>query len=73
MSGHAATSGAGSQIMATYFPEQAKEFIALGNQAAMSRLYGGIHYRFDNDQGLILGRKVADLVLTQLKLLHDKN
>ncbi len=60
VSGHAATSGAGSQIMAWFFPKQASEFIALGNQAAMSRLYGGIHYRFDNDQGLILGRKIAD-------------
>ena len=25
----------------------------------MSRLYGGIHYRFDNDGGLALGRVVA--------------
>lgn len=59
VSGHAATSGAGSQILASYFSDQAQEFMTLGNQAAMSRLYGGIHYRFDNDQGLILGRKVA--------------
>ena len=25
----------------------------------MSRLYGGIHYRFDDDTGLALGRMVA--------------
>jgi hypothetical protein len=25
----------------------------------MSRLYGGIHYRFDDDAGLALGRMVA--------------
>jgi hypothetical protein len=25
----------------------------------MSRLYGGIHYRFDDDVGLALGRVVA--------------
>jgi hypothetical protein len=25
----------------------------------MSRLYGGIHYRFDNDVGLALGRVVG--------------
>jgi hypothetical protein len=25
----------------------------------MSRLYGGIHYRFDDDVGLALGRRVA--------------
>jgi hypothetical protein len=25
----------------------------------MSRLYGGIHYRFDDDEGLALGRAVG--------------
>ena len=28
-------------------------------EQAMSRLYGGIHYRFDNDGGLALGRVVG--------------
>ena len=28
-------------------------------KAALSRVYGGIHYRFDGDAGLTLGRRVA--------------
>ena len=38
------------------FREAAKE-------AAMSRLYGGIHYRFDNEQGNDAGRKLGELIV----------
>jgi hypothetical protein len=31
----------------------------------MSRLYGGVHYRFDNDDGLALGRVVAAHAIAQ--------
>lgn len=34
-------------------------FTATAEMAAVSRLWGGYHIRTDNDQGLILGRKVA--------------
>jgi hypothetical protein len=37
-------------------------FTDAANQAAMSRLYGGIHFRAGNDAGLALGRKVAERV-----------
>ena len=34
-------------------------FSSTAEMAAVSRLWGGYHIRFDNDQGLILGRRVA--------------
>jgi len=37
-------------------------------EAAMSRLYGGIHYRFDNEEGLEVGKKVGQYVVGRLKL-----
>ncbi|MFM7838693.1 MAG: vanadium-dependent haloperoxidase, partial [Chitinophagaceae bacterium] len=37
-------------------------------EAALSRLYGGIHYRFDNDNGAAAGRKVGELVLQRITL-----
>lgn len=37
-------------------------------EASMSRLYGGIHYRFDNVNGADAGRKVGELVVRRLKL-----
>jgi PAP2 superfamily protein len=36
-------------------------------EAAMSRLYGGIHYRFDNDEGNKIGIHVGELILQRLK------
>lgn len=37
-------------------------------EAGMSRLYGGIHYRFDNTAGNIAGTKVGVLVVNRLHL-----
>src|SRR5262249_40127243 len=34
-------------------------FTATAEMAAMSRLLGGYHVRVDNDEGLILGRRIA--------------
>ncbi len=48
VSGHAAVSSAAAEVLAAYFPEQADEWRAAADEAAMSRLYGGIHFRSDN-------------------------
>jgi hypothetical protein len=45
-----------------------KSFRAAAEEAAMSRLYGGIHYRFDNDEGLKAGRKLGELIVQRIKL-----
>jgi hypothetical protein len=37
-------------------------FAQVADEHAMSRLYGGIHYRFDNEAGQQVGRKVAEFV-----------
>ena len=62
-SAHAAFSGAASTWLARQFPAEADRLLADAAEAAMSRVYGGIHYRFDGDAGLALGRKVAQLAL----------
>ena len=67
VAGHAGVSGAASRILGAWFPAQAQRFDAMAEEAALSRLYGGIHYRYDNDDGLALGRKVAQAVLDKMK------
>lgn len=37
-------------------------------EASMSRLYGGIHYRFDNIEGNKVGRRLGELVVTRLTM-----
>lgn len=63
VSGHATFSGAASEVLASLFPDAAGTVRAMADEAAMSRLYGGIHYRFDNDEGLVLGRRIGRLAL----------
>lgn len=45
-----------------------KSFRAAAEEAAMSRLYGGIHYRFDNDNGAAAGKKLGEFIVSRLKL-----
>jgi len=40
-----------------------KRLAALADEAGESRLYAGIHYRFDKDAGLRIARQVAALAL----------
>jgi membrane-associated phospholipid phosphatase len=61
-SGHSTTSGAASQVLGALFPDKAITFATMATEAKDSRLYGGIHYRFDNDAGLDMGRIIGGLV-----------
>ena len=59
VSGHSTTSAAASTVLGAFFPARAGELEAMAEEAAASRLYGGIHFRSDNDAGLKLGRRVG--------------
>lgn len=73
VSGHAATSGAAAEVIGFYFPENMKQIKQLAEQAADSRLLGGIHFKFDNDQGLILGKQVAQWVISSYIQNNKRN
>lgn len=62
-SGHACNSGSVTGLLAWLFPSGAQTVTALADEAAMSRMWAGIHYRSDDDAGLVLGRQVAELVI----------
>ncbi len=58
-SGHSTFSAAAAEVLSHFFPAEASQYKKWAEEAAMSRVYGGIHYRFDADIGLSQGRKVA--------------
>jgi hypothetical protein len=58
-SNHATIDGALAVILEAEFPAETKRVEQIAEEAAISRLYGGIHYRFDKDAGLALGRVTA--------------
>jgi hypothetical protein len=58
-SAHSCVSGAASGVLMAAFPEERDRLEAVAQEASLSRLYAGIHYRFDMVAGLALGRSVA--------------
>lgn len=84
VSGHSTISNAAAEVMTSYFGKQTftdtslkefgianreiKSFKEAALEASISRLYGGIHYRFDLDEGNVLGTKVGELVVSRIKM-----
>ncbi|MFN2614851.1 MAG: phosphatase PAP2 family protein [Actinomycetota bacterium] len=60
ISGHATFTNAAMTVLSEFFPDQATQFHADATEAAMSRYYGGIHVRYDNEVGLSVGERVGD-------------
>jgi len=58
-SNHAAISAGMARVLGDRFPAEKKRLDGLAEDAAMSRVRGGIHYWFDGVAGLELGRRVA--------------
>ncbi|MFP5377790.1 MAG: phosphatase PAP2 family protein [Acidimicrobiia bacterium] len=63
ISGHATYSGAAAEVLAHLFPDNEADFRSKADEAADSRLWGGIHWRKDNEVGLEVGTKVGRLVV----------
>jgi PAP2 superfamily len=68
VSGHSTTSGAASTVLARFLPNRAGQLNAMAEEAAISRLYGGIHFRSDNEAGLELGRRVGEVALQAFRV-----
>src|SRR5439155_13179139 len=62
-SSHACSSAAAASVLASLFPADAAQLTQMADEAGESRLYAGIHYRFDKDAGLHIGRQAAALAL----------
>ncbi len=65
-SGHSMFSAAGSKVLSHIFPEEAAIFQAYSDEAALSRLYGGIHYRFDIEAGQTSGDAVGQYAIDRM-------
>ena len=62
-SNHACFSGSAAYVLGALFPAEAQRLEQMAYDAGISRVYGGIHYRFDSDVGLELARKISRLAL----------
>jgi membrane-associated phospholipid phosphatase len=62
-SGHSCVSSSAASVLTSFFPEKRVQLDAMVVQAGLSRMYGGIHYRFDIEAGQQLGRSVAQFTI----------
>jgi hypothetical protein len=62
-SGHACFSGAGAKVLAALFPSEAEDLERMAVEACDSRVYAGIHYRFDAEAGMTIGIRAAERAL----------
>jgi hypothetical protein len=66
-SGHSCIEGATSRVMEYLFPRDAAAIKSRAEELAMSRWWARIHWTWDNQQGLALGRGVGDSVIEWAK------
>ncbi|MBX3670121.1 MAG: choice-of-anchor D domain-containing protein [Rhodocyclaceae bacterium] len=87
VSGHSTYSGAGAQILTEFFGDNYAfsvdsaslpgvtrnyaSFWQAAQEAGESRIYGGIHFEFANQDGLAAGSSVADWALRSFDLAQD--
>jgi hypothetical protein len=58
-SGHSTYSGAAAEVLSYLFPDGRADFEAQRDEASISRLYGGIHYRSDLEVGKMHGQRIG--------------
>jgi len=58
-SAHSCGDGAATSVLAAVFPDQRDRLAGVAQESSVSRLYAGIHYRFDMVAGLAIGRAAA--------------
>lgn len=61
--GHGCTAGAAETVLIDAIPAARNEIREAAAEMTDSRLWAGVHYRFDNEEGRALGRAVARFVL----------
>jgi membrane-associated phospholipid phosphatase len=62
-SGHSTFSAAGAEVLSYLFPDHTADLQVWAKEAAESRVYGCIHYRFDSEEGLKHGKKIGEFAV----------
>ncbi|MFL5606320.1 MAG: phosphatase PAP2 family protein [Gemmatimonadaceae bacterium] len=62
-SGHSTISSAAGEVFAELFPDKAQHYRDIAVDASLSRVYAGVHYRFDVEAGDALGVQVGRSVV----------
>lgn len=70
-SGHSVMAGCSQVILSYFFEKEAERLKELAEECAVSRLYAGVHFPIDNEEGLRLGRQIGEIAVAVLKEEYD--
>lgn len=65
--GHGVVSGMAEVVLSYFFPGEGEKLKKIALYASLSRVYGGIHYPIDVEQGLRLGRHIGRVIVNTIK------
>jgi membrane-associated phospholipid phosphatase len=68
--GHACFMSSAAHVLQHFFPAHSAELTSLVTEAGLSRIYAGIHYRFDITASWALGAAVADWAINHEERLR---
>lgn len=65
--GHSTISSGSETILSFFFPEKQAFWAKLSTEAGSSRIWSGIHFTIDNEEGVKLGRKIGEAALVEVR------
>jgi hypothetical protein len=72
VSGHSTISFTAATVLGALFPKDKEIFLSDAEEAKNSRLWAGIHFPYDNEEGEKLGKAVGEFVVKKLTLKSIK-
>lgn len=68
ISGHSTFSGAAAAVLGHLLPARKSDYQAMAQEASISRMYGGIHYRSDCETGLDVGKNIGAFAIQRARI-----
>lgn len=65
--GHSVAAASAATLLSHFFPEKTSYWRTLAIESGNSRVRAGLHYMYDNEQGFVLGERVANAAIESLK------
>ncbi|MGL5150071.1 MAG: phosphatase PAP2 family protein [Clostridium sp.] len=72
-SGHSVVSAVVTTVLSYFFPKEKDKLDKIAEEASMSRLYAGIHFKPDLYEGVRLGRYIGNLIIEEIIKDMDKD
>ncbi len=65
VSGHSTFSSSAGTVLGYFFPQEREKLKEMYVEAGISRVYGGIHYNFDNLEGRKTGVQIGEIAIAE--------